>query len=318
MHLSYPEDKSPFASPRNKGNQIKKSKAQATRRIRVSRWGKAKATKITTVQVPNGGLALFMVIQILTSGYVTADGELRRMIFDYFSNLYNSEGCKNFNHIISVVPKLVSGSMNNILMLPIFKAEVKIVIFSLRPSKTAGLGGILGCTVQDCSSLKGILNAYCYASGQLINLNKLGLIVIENCPPDLGTRMLAIPLPRSLTCDCLIWQFEKNGKYSVKPGCKVMSSKKLPKVYKSTCPYFSVPKRLWRIIWNVQVLPKVKKFLWQCNAKALLVNLALWKKKCVVLPVCSICSSDVEMIERLLLLCPWMIEDRGVEDRIAC
>lgn len=91
-------------------------------------------------------------------------------------------------------------------------------------------------------------------------------IIIENFPPDLSTRILAIPLSSSPRCDRLFWPFEKDGKYSVKSGYKLLSSKRLPKVFKSASSSFSVPQSLWCILWNVRVLPKIMKLLWQCNA----------------------------------------------------
>ena len=120
---------------------------------------------------------------------------------------------------------------------------------------------------------------------------------------------MAIPLPSSPRCDHLFWPFEKNGDYSIKSGYKLSTSKRLAKVNKSASSSFSIPQSLWCFLWNVRVLPKVKKFLWQCNnVEALPVKWALWKRKCLASSVCSICGLDVETIEHLLVLCPWVKE----------
>lgn len=58
--------------------------------------------------------------------------------------------------------------------------------------------------VQECQNLALILNRYCYASRQAINLNKFGMLFSSNCPPNLKRNManaLRVPV------------IDKTGKY---------------------------------------------------------------------------------------------------------
>lgn len=44
-------------------------------------------------------------------------------------------------------------------------------------------------TIRECQSLAAVLNQYCYAMGQVINLNKSGIFFSKGCPPELKGHM---------------------------------------------------------------------------------------------------------------------------------
>ena len=117
-----------------------------------------------------------------------------------------------------------------------------------------------------------------------------------------------INLKSPLGEDYLLWLYSKNGEYSVKSGVKVLQdSYSAVKVY-SPSSSFIPPLRLWRIIWEVPIMPRIKFFLWCCISEALPCSKALWSRKCASSPVCRICCKEVETIEHILILCPWVLE----------
>ena len=105
--------------------------------------------------------------------------------------------------------------------------------------------------------------------------------------------------------DKLFWPFEKNGSFSIKSAYKIWASSIAAKFRHSPSSSFSEHSDLWRLIWNIKSLPKVKMFLWQCNFKALPVKWHLWRRKCCASSCCPVCGLEPETIEHMLLLCPW-------------
>jgi len=59
-------------------------------------------------------------------------------------------------------------------------------------------------TIMECQNLANILNQYCYASGQAINLNKSGIFFSQNCP---------LTLKRNLANQLRVPIIDKTGKY---------------------------------------------------------------------------------------------------------
>jgi len=59
-------------------------------------------------------------------------------------------------------------------------------------------------TIRETQNLANILNCYCFASGQLINLNKSGLFFGASCPQD---------LKRNMAAEMRVPILEKTGKY---------------------------------------------------------------------------------------------------------
>ncbi|KAL5818842.1 hypothetical protein ACOSQ4_022684 [Xanthoceras sorbifolium] len=63
----------------------------------------------------------------------------------------------------------------------------------------------------------------------------------------------------------LIWHFDKNGEYSVKSGYRIAAQEKLSLKGSSSCP----DSKWWLAIWNLNIPPKIKIFIWRSSAHAL-------------------------------------------------
>lgn len=61
---------------------------------------------------------------------------------------------------------------------------------------------------------------------------------------------------------------------------------------------------LWSAIWNSNVMPKVKMFIWKLVSKAIAVKECLSRRGMLVQVGCPMCSA-VETIEHLILDCDW-------------
>ncbi|KAL5832174.1 hypothetical protein ACOSQ4_017528 [Xanthoceras sorbifolium] len=69
-------------------------------------------------------------------------------------------------------------------------------------------------------------------------------------------------------CDCvdsLIWHFDKSGEYSVKSGYRVAAQEKLSLSGSSSSP----DSKWWLALWNLNIPPKIKIFIWKSSAHAL-------------------------------------------------
>lgn len=67
----------------------------------------------------------------------------------------------------------------------------------------------------------------------------------------------------------------------------------------------TIPKELWKTIWNSKVHEKVKHFIWSLCNNSIPTREALCKKRIANNPSFPICNSEVESLEYLFLMCPW-------------
>ena len=65
-----------------------------------------------------------------------------------------------------------------------------------------------------------------------------------------------------------------------------------------------ISNKVWKVIWQLQVPPKVKNFIWQACCNALPTKQALMRRKIVADPICERCKLDVEETEHALWSCP--------------
>jgi zinc-binding in reverse transcriptase len=88
-----------------------------------------------------------------------------------------------------------------------------------------------------------------------------------------------VPKQNTLLPDMLIWKTAKDGKYSVNSGYKSLMEAMSNEVENDAHPY-------WREIWDLDVIPRVKLFLWKVGCSALSVLVVLHRRVQNILPLC--------------------------------
>ncbi|KAM2124648.1 hypothetical protein ACFX1Q_015215 [Malus domestica] len=106
--------------------------------------------------------------------------------------------------------------------------------------------------------------------------------------------------------DRFIWPFEKKGTYSVKSGYHWLHSREVPIRHSRSSLLASINKQVWKNIWKLEALPKVRSFMWCILHRALATRLDLSKRHVAVSPTCPICKEEDELVEHMLLRCPWV------------
>ena len=97
-----------------------------------------------------------------------------------------------------------------------------------------------------------------------------------------------IPLSRNAAEDTLYWPYTPSGNYSCKFGYRFL--KKEAKLESNLQAPPICEKRLWKKIWQMRALPKVKNFLWRACRNALPTKQALMRRKILEDPTCERCK----------------------------
>ncbi|KAL5808022.1 hypothetical protein ACOSQ3_028713 [Xanthoceras sorbifolium] len=111
--------------------------------------------------------------------------------------------------------------------------------------------------------------------------------------------ILEIPLSLGDCADSLIWHFDKNGEYSVKSGYRVAAQEKLSLSGSSSSP----DSKWWLALWNLNIPPKIKIFIWRVCHNAIPSLCNLCSRKIVVDPCCSRCGDAPESSAHALFWC---------------
>ncbi|KAJ8899612.1 hypothetical protein K2173_018586 [Erythroxylum novogranatense] len=100
------------------------------------------------------------------------------------------------------------------------------------------------------------------------------------------------------------WRWEGQGDYSVKSAYKMLQD----------CASVTDEGEclLWRLLWKLQVPPKVKHFLWCALSNILTTKLNLYRKKIVDDALCPLCQEAPESVDHAFLWCTkvWYCWDR--------
>uniref|UniRef100_A0A803M6S1 NADH dehydrogenase [ubiquinone] flavoprotein 1, mitochondrial n=2 Tax=Chenopodium quinoa TaxID=63459 RepID=A0A803M6S1_CHEQI len=125
--------------------------------------------------------------------------------------------------------------------------------------------------------------------GDLIDVNKKcwDCVAVSNTflPLDCD-RILSIPLSERLPDDCLCWDLEKDDNYSVRSAYRALFNDDWDKVEVTT----SNPRHIWKKIWNLKVLPRVKVFAWRACQDALPTRVALNRRLRDFDASCGLCA----------------------------
>ncbi|XP_012837512.1 PREDICTED: uncharacterized protein LOC105958055 [Erythranthe guttata] len=123
--------------------------------------------------------------------------------------------------------------------------------------------------------------------------NQWHLETIQECfwPVDVG-RILEIPVGNSLARDTWAWGPSNNGKFTVRSCYHMILASTQSSDKRSSGGNGSnidVDSCKWNIIWNLEVPPKVKVFLWRLCSNILPANKSLCGRKVILSPFCGRC-----------------------------
>ncbi|CAL1383715.1 unnamed protein product [Linum trigynum] len=113
----------------------------------------------------------------------------------------------------------------------------------------------------------------------------------------------AILLPRLNIEDKLIWHGTSDGVFTVKSAYHLAVNLDRQKGrWRAQVSWMDIAS--WIRLWDVNIPPKMKVFVWQIFHKIIPTTEALIEKKVAVLPRCPVCWATLKTLEHLFLDCP--------------
>ncbi|CAL1400065.1 unnamed protein product [Linum trigynum] len=113
----------------------------------------------------------------------------------------------------------------------------------------------------------------------------------------------SIPLPRQNMVDKLIWHCTTDGVFTVKTAYHlVVDQAKKNGCWRATASWMDRVSWIW--LWEADIPPKLKVFVWQIFHRILPTTEGLIEKSVPVLPRCPVCWDASETMEHLFLECP--------------
>ncbi|BBH05612.1 hypothetical protein Prudu_017055 [Prunus dulcis] len=114
-----------------------------------------------------------------------------------------------------------------------------------------------------------------------------------------------IPIGHSSRPDRLVWPWNSSGSYTVKSGYHCFHARQNTDIASHNHTSRIVSERVWKTIWKVETLPKIKLFIWRALSGSISTKLVLFKRKIATDPICPICEGFEESVKHILFLCPW-------------
>ncbi|XP_058732849.1 uncharacterized protein LOC131604425 [Vicia villosa] len=113
-------------------------------------------------------------------------------------------------------------------------------------------------------------------------------------------KITSIPLSVHPDEDNMVWQFEKNGEFSVKTAYHASRAHK-----DSLLPGPSSPanQKIWPLIWKAPISARQRNFLWRVAKNILPSRGNLLKKGMFIDSQCPLCSAGTETVQHLLMEC---------------
>ncbi|XP_057808453.1 uncharacterized protein LOC131022930 [Salvia miltiorrhiza] len=103
--------------------------------------------------------------------------------------------------------------------------------------------------------------------------------------------------------DMVFWPYDKSNIYTIKSGYFLEDAINKQKEASSSS---SPDRSLWKWIWGLDVIPKVKLFLWRCITSALPTAEGLRRRSIDVDPLCRRCGEVAETDEHAFRDCKWV------------
>ncbi|XP_074314802.1 uncharacterized protein LOC141650968 [Silene latifolia] len=113
-------------------------------------------------------------------------------------------------------------------------------------------------------------------------------------------RVQTIPLSRDMPADSAYWWPSRSGDYTVKTGYWLGMEP-------MRASYQAVEEGggLWKVLWGLQVPPKLIHFLWRGCVGMLAVKANLFRRHCCPSELCALCEEGVETDIHAVFLCSW-------------
>ncbi|KAI7980313.1 hypothetical protein LOK49_Contig167G00004 [Camellia lanceoleosa] len=116
--------------------------------------------------------------------------------------------------------------------------------------------------------------------------------------------ILSIPVSVEDKDDALIWHHDSRGCYTVNSGYQeAVKQAHLGSTLPSSSTGWSAKE--WKFVWNLNLPPKLKHFVWRIYHNALATCQNLLAKRCANTACCPVCLTAAESIEHLLFECEW-------------
>ncbi|GAU21787.1 hypothetical protein TSUD_329120, partial [Trifolium subterraneum] len=112
--------------------------------------------------------------------------------------------------------------------------------------------------------------------------------------------IISLPISFRLPQDTLIWNWEKDGVYSVRSAYHLLCDEKARLQPGPSCPKRS---KLWKEIWRAPVPNKVKNFIWRLAKNILPTRTNLHNKGIKLDLQCPLCFREEESSQHLFLKC---------------
>ncbi|KAM2407139.1 hypothetical protein ACFX1X_026359 [Malus domestica] len=106
--------------------------------------------------------------------------------------------------------------------------------------------------------------------------------------------------------DKLVWPYEKKGTYLVKSSYHWALTRNQSQRSLNLHTSATIPSTLWKIVWNLEIPPKLKCFMWKTLHAAIATMANLYQRRSSPSPLCLLCKSHEESSEHLFLQCPWV------------
>ncbi|KAB2595307.1 ribonuclease H protein [Pyrus ussuriensis x Pyrus communis] len=94
--------------------------------------------------------------------------------------------------------------------------------------------------------------------------------------------------------------------YTIKSGYHWIHNREAPLRHRRSSLLASINKHVWTSIWKLEAPPKIRLFMWCILHIALATRLDLSKRHVNISPISPICNKEDELVEHMLLLCPWV------------
>ena len=138
----------------------------------------------------------------------------------------------------------------------------------------------------------------------------------SNFSSDEQEAILRIPIVALGRRDKFIWHFDQSGRFLVKSTYKLHCNEKDNQIVQEPSTSSRDSSQLWKLIWQLQVSPKIQSFLWRLCTNSIACQGNLRRRGLSIDPTCPLCQNDIETIEHLLFFCPhahqtWFMSNLG-------